>query len=509
MSSRSETWRFFTVDYRSVRQDDALAARGPGTFGFYRDLGLVSVLSPEPRAEPLEVNFPLACAREVMRDGRSVSFAIEPLRGDGATTRVHLETFSDEVAAEIAHRLARRQRSAAASGQDSYRHAHLGFIERLKVFTPHPFVTYGLIATNALVFLAMLVRGAGFLEIDSHVHMVWGANFGPATASGEWWRLLACIFLHFGVIHLAMNTWALYDAGRVVERLFGHRSFLAIYLIAGVTGSVASLLWNPASISAGASGAVFGVFGALLAYFLRQPGSVPAAVLARLRLVTIAFVAYALLFGFLVPRIDNAAHVGGLIGGFLQGLLLARPLDVVSRHRGAWVRIGFSALVGAAMLAGLLAFVPKPHFDYRQEVAFGDAVWAFAREEKRISRQFKAKRREFEAGRLTAQDFARWLDGFQGPGLEAEVERIAAIELSGAAPSRGKQKLVLEYIGLRRDATRHYAQYLRTGDPETLQRVRADNAKADALVKELLAPPGAESSASRSTASPPGSPAAD
>ena len=503
-----ETWRFFSVDYRSVHLADAFGASGPGTFGVCGDVGLVSVLSHHAaRADPLEVSFPLERAHEITRAGSRVSFAIAPAAGDTTETQVRLDAFSDEVAAEIVDRLARHR--PATQARPAEFHDHRGFIERLSTLTPHPFVTYGLIAANVLVFLAMLTQGAGILESDAHVHMVWGANYGPATASGQWWRLLACTFLHFGVIHLAMNLWALYDAGRVVERLFGHRAFLAIYVIAGVTGSVASLLWKPLSISVGASGAVFGVFGALLAYLLRQPGSVPPPVLSRLRFVTLAFVAYALVFGFLVPRVDNAAHVGGLVGGFLQGWLLARPLDVVSRHSGAWRRVGLGALVGGAMLAGLVSLVPKPPFDYRQEVAFSSAVGRFAHEERHIAQQFKAQQRGFEAGVISAPEFMRWLEEDQATALDGEAAKIAAVELAAAAPSRAKQQVLLQYIGLRRDATRLYAEYLKTGNPATMQRVRANNAKADALVEQLLIPPvavGSEGGASRPNGSPASAP---
>ena len=132
------------------------------------------------------------------------------------------------------------------------------FGQRLVAATPRVWVTHLLVFANVAVFLAMLADGAGLFESNSAVHLRWGANFGPVTKEGEWWRLAACTFLHFGLVHLAMNMWALWGAGGLVERLYGNLAFLSIYLFAGLTGSFASLYWNADKVvSAGASGAVF------------------------------------------------------------------------------------------------------------------------------------------------------------------------------------------------------------------------------------------------------------
>ncbi|NBS57004.1 MAG: rhomboid family intramembrane serine protease, partial [Betaproteobacteria bacterium] len=189
------------------------------------------------------------------------------------------------------------------------------FAQRLLVATPKAWVTRAIVIANVLIFLAMLADGAGLFEANSAVHLRWGANFGPMTKEGEWWRLLACTFLHFGLVHLAMNMWALWGAGGLVERLYGNAGFLAIYLFAGLAGSFASLYWNADRVvSVGASGAVFGVYGALAAYVLREPGSVPKSVLKSLTSSTIAFIGYSIFLGFMVSAIDNAAHAGGLVG---------------------------------------------------------------------------------------------------------------------------------------------------------------------------------------------------
>lgn len=364
--SASQTWRFFSVNFRSVHEPGVMGVSGPGTIGFYRGVGVVSVLSPEPRSEPVERTFPLDRVRRVVQNGTRVSFAIGAAGGRAETT-VRLDGYADDVATEIARRLSTFDQTpepvpesiqTQAAEKMALEQAHHGFIDRLYRLMPFPFVTNGLVAVNVIVFSAMLIAGAGIFGPNPEVHIAWGANFGPATASGQWWRLVTSTFIHFGIVHIVFNMWALYVAGRLVERMFGHRAFLLIYLFAGVTGSIASLIWKPDVLSAGASGAVFGVFGALLAYMLRQPHSIPSNVLAQLRGSTIAFVGYSLIFGFIAPGIDNAAHLGGLAGGFVQGFMLARPLDLVARHEGALGQLAVGGVVGAAILAAMLVLVP-------------------------------------------------------------------------------------------------------------------------------------------------------
>jgi membrane associated rhomboid family serine protease/Tfp pilus assembly protein PilF len=231
------------------------------------------------------------------------------------------------------------------------------FQQRLERVTPKVYVTYVLIALNVLVFAAMVAAGAGFFTPNPKVHLQWGSNFGPLTTHGEWWRLVTCTFVHFGVLHLAFNMWALYENGRIVERLYGNLYFLAVYLFAGITGSLTSVFWHPMVNSAGASGAIFGVLGALLAFTVVMHQSIPFAVRKAQRNSTIVFILYALTSGFTATGVDNAAHLGGLAGGFLAGLALARPLDPEQRRSG-----GVRRIVSAAVLVLAAAVVLVPLF---------------------------------------------------------------------------------------------------------------------------------------------------
>src|SRR5262249_31538048 len=145
----------------------------------------------------------------------------------------------------------------------------------------------------------------------------WGADFGPKTTSGEWWRLFTSMFIHIGIIHLLVNMWVLAAAGPLVERMIGNAGFLLMYLLAGLSGSLASLLWDPLVVSAGASGAIFGIYGALFGLLLRQSRSIHVQALAQLRNSGFVFLLFNLFQGLFQPKVDFTAHIGGLVGGFL------------------------------------------------------------------------------------------------------------------------------------------------------------------------------------------------
>jgi rhomboid protease GluP len=187
------------------------------------------------------------------------------------------------------------------------------------------------------------------MQPDGVAMLRFGTNYGPLTASGEWWRLFTAMFLHFGLVHLLLNMWALLSLGMLTERLYGSARFAMLYLFAGLVGSLASYYWHPNLNSAGASGAIFGVIGALLAFMLNPRTRIPPTVAAAQRNSALVFIAYNLANGFAHQGIDNAAHLGGLTGGFVIGWLLARPLTREARedsaHAGALVGLGALALL--------------------------------------------------------------------------------------------------------------------------------------------------------------------
>jgi rhomboid protease GluP len=156
--------------------------------------------------------------------------------------------------------------------------------------------------------------------------LLWGANHLPLTVHQPW-RLITATFLHGGLIHIAFNMWVLWDTGRLAERFYGNGQFVLIYFVAGLAGSIASLFFSARTgVSVGASGAIFGVVGCLLAAIFTKSSKLPPGLMASMRSSMLMFIAYSMVMGFVVGFIDNAAHIGGLIGGFLMGIVLAEML---------------------------------------------------------------------------------------------------------------------------------------------------------------------------------------
>lgn len=180
-----------------------------------------------------------------------------------------------------------------------------------------PFFTYVFIVLQVAVFFLMELRGG---STNSLTLIEFGAKYNPLILQGEWWRFLTPIVVHIGLLHLLMNTLSLYFIGTLVERIYGRLRFLLIYLFAGFAGTLGSFLMN-ANISAGASGAIFGCFGALL-YF----GTVhPKLFFRTMGANVIILIIFNLIYGFSVEGIDNAGHIGGLVGGFLAAGIVHLP----------------------------------------------------------------------------------------------------------------------------------------------------------------------------------------
>jgi rhomboid protease GluP len=216
-------------------------------------------------------------------------------------------------------------------------------------------LTQVIFGANVMVFIAMMIAmiraGTPSLDFSGQLMVHFGANFGPYTLSGDWWRLLTYMFLHGGFFHIAMNMWCLWNLGTLCESLYGRWTYAAIYLITGIAAGVASVAWNPEVLSVGASGAIFGLAGALIASFYLGEFSLPKVAIGGTLRSLLFFVGFNVLFGTLSPGIDNAAHGGGLISGLILGALIAR---VAPQHDAPLRRLGILGLVALAVAGGAL-----------------------------------------------------------------------------------------------------------------------------------------------------------
>ncbi len=181
------------------------------------------------------------------------------------------------------------------------------------------YLTYGIIGINVLVFILMAINGAGILETNGIEQIKWGSNYSPLTLSGDWWRLITNVFIHFGIIHLLMNMYCLYTVGIYLEPMLGKAKYATAYLCTGVLASIVSLWWHKEGVnSAGASGAIFGMYGLFLALLVSN--LIPKQIRQPLLQSIGIFIVYNLAYG-MKSGVDNSAHVGGLVSGFIIGYL--------------------------------------------------------------------------------------------------------------------------------------------------------------------------------------------
>ena len=188
-----------------------------------------------------------------------------------------------------------------------------------KIFSyKQPIVTYIIMAICIILFILMELSGG---STNSQTLLKYGANLDVLVKNGEYYRLFTCIFLHIGIMHLLCNMYSLYIIGREVENLFGKIKYIIIFILCGIFGSIMSLAFTHNTISAGASGAIFGLLGALLYFGMHYRTYLGEAIKRSI----IPIIVVNLIIGFFAEGIDLAAHIGGLVGGILLAMMVGVP----------------------------------------------------------------------------------------------------------------------------------------------------------------------------------------
>ncbi|MGN6533152.1 MAG: rhomboid family intramembrane serine protease [Ginsengibacter sp.] len=228
----------------------------------------------------------------------------------------------------------------------------------LGIFKPTEgyFITPILIDLNIAIFILMVISGVSFFLPDTQSLISWGANFRPLTLEGQWWRLLTNCFLHIGIVHLLMNMYALIYIGLLLEPYLGKARFAAAYLLTGLAASIVSLWWHDLTVSAGASGAIFGMYGVFIAMLTTNLIEKSA---RKSLLTSIAiFAGYNLLNG-MKAGIDNAAHVGGLLSGVIIGYAFVPALKKPQSVKLNYSIIGALTLLIIAVAAVACKVLPN------------------------------------------------------------------------------------------------------------------------------------------------------
>ena len=233
----------------------------------------------------------------------------------------------------------------------------------LEIFVPRKgfFVTPLIIDANLLVFILMVASGISFFEPTTLDLLNWGANLRTLTIEGQWWRLVTNIFLHIGIFHILLNMYALLYIGLILEPYIGKLRFASAYLFTGIIASLASIYWNPQTVSAGASGAIFGMYGVFLAMLTTNiiDKSARKPLLASIGV----FVIYNLMNG-MKAGIDNAAHIGGLLSGLAFGYCFYPSLKQPSQPKLKYVTIAL--LLVATLCTSFVIYqnIPKDTIKY-------------------------------------------------------------------------------------------------------------------------------------------------
>jgi rhomboid protease GluP len=394
------------------------------------------------------------------------------------------------------------------------------FESLLQTMTPHLIVTPLLVLINVVIF-ALLWQVEG-REPRGETMIAWGANFAPLTVSGQWWRLFSSMFLHFSVIHVGFNMWILWDIGRIVERMLGNTAFLIAYVTSGFFGSVVSVLWRQDAISAGASGAVFGVFGILLGFMLLRRDSIPIEVIRAHRNSVGAFLVLNLLLGLSISWIDMAAHGGGLLAGFLCGLLLthkltpdqrgeavkklgqaprdqnapsvsfdarSEPVPFCHRLGSRRLRTCLLALVALAACSTTVWYLPAAVQAVRGGKPFpldtNSVVQRFSAVEVPAIEQFNRLAQDLQSGSVTDEQAADTLEQQLLPPWREATGQVRDSIARVATPHQAMLRQLVEYADQRAKSWELMAEGLRTGDPETIEKSQQASRQADELVQKL------------------------
>ena len=213
----------------------------------------------------------------------------------------------------------------------------------LQVLKNYP-LTFGIIAINVIVYIFSSIFSASIIDMDMKTLVDMGALYGPyVVLKGEWWRLFTAMFLHGGMTHILMNMFSLYLIGRGVEMYFEKKAYVSIYLFSGLLGGLASLYMHPDSVGVGASGAIFGVFGALAGFFLAHRDKIEDHSKAFMKDFGIVL-GINLVLGLSIPSIDVSAHIGGLAVGLIGGFVISKDPKWIWAFSAAMMLVIFAVM---------------------------------------------------------------------------------------------------------------------------------------------------------------------
>ena len=359
-------------------------------------------------------------------------------------------------------------------------HRERTFQASLLAATPHIVVTPALIAINLAVFATMVARHVSAFAPTPDALVAWGADYGPLTTHGQWWRLVTATFVHIGLTHLLVNMFALFVIGRFTERLFGNAGFLVLYLLGGIAASLTSLSIHPTIVSAGASGAIFALYGGLIGFLLVRRSAMSYATATSLALNAAGFVAFNLFYGLTKAHIDMAAHVGGLLAGVPIGAAMAFDPATTAGAERLW-RSALVCIFGAAILLPVARRIPVLD-DWPREFA----SWlSLTRDTATRLNQLREKKDGDQAP--APEQIADRIERQLVPPLDAERARLEKLRL--LPEQQAVARKAIAYLTLQAEALRMAAQSERTGDAALNSQASAKGDQAAEVLQSILPDP--------------------
>jgi len=305
--------------------------------------------------------------------------------------------------------------------------------------------TFTLSILMVVIFLVMSISGVSLLEPTAHDIIIWGGNFFPLTMEGEYWRLLSSVLVHIGLPHIVFNIYALLNIGFYLEPSIGKWRFLLVFILTGLISGIVSIWWDDFRVSAGASGAIFGLYGFLLIMLATSTTDRP---MKNGLVVSMGiFIVLNLLYG-LQENIDNAAHIGGLAGGILMGAFFA--LEGKAKKASRWLQLAGAGLPLLLVVSFLTFYTGKKTMDHpvtetavhprfqNMDSSFYSGLTAIALLDNEASWPFSNvndKSKNQLAGEMERVSIPKWTEAAQilkdlKPGDSADVERRIKLTLT-------------------------------------------------------------------------------
>lgn len=279
------------------------------------------------------------------------------------------------------------------------------FMEDIRALAPMPWVTFFLVVTNVIVWIAMVAGGAKILGSPIPMLYEWGANATSAVQSGQVWRLGSSMFIHGNIFHLVINMAALVSAGLIVERIYGHRLFGLIYFGSGIVGSSLSLYFaSQTTVAVGASGAVFGVTGALFVAIFQHRKRLPKSFSKQMITSLSFFITYSLVQSLTKNGIDTAAHIGGLLAGSALALILPERLNMDDFKKRRVQRGAIGVLLSLMAAFCLVYFAPVAKVDVEHTIRGAESIAAGMKQFAEIMAALEQEEKDVAAGKLTIKE---------------------------------------------------------------------------------------------------------